>query len=89
MSEPHKDEPHLNIKRFVKNFLIELVLYGSLVVGYFLLALRYLNTYLTDIFHNNLLTYAVLALLLIIAQGVLLDALTSFLLTKIKVEPLE
>ena len=80
---------HLNIKLFLRNFIIELVFYGSLVVGYFLLALRYLNTYLTNVFKSNLLVYAVLALALIIAQGVLLDSLTSFLLSKIKLEQLE
>jgi hypothetical protein len=89
MTQHSNDQIRLNIKLFMRNFVIELVLYGSLVVGYFLLALRYLNTYLTNVFHDNLLAYAVLALVLIIAQGVLLDSLTSFLLNKIKLEQLE
>jgi hypothetical protein len=89
MKQHSNDQSHLNIKLFIRNFIIELILYGSLVVGYYLLALRYLNTYLTNVFQNNLLAYAVLALVLIIAQGVLLDSLTSFLLNKIKLGQLE
>jgi hypothetical protein len=83
------EHPHPNIKILIRNFVIELVVYGTLVVGYFLIALRYLNDFLTNLFQSNLVVYALLALFLIVAQGVLLDGLTSFLLNRIKLESLE
>jgi hypothetical protein len=86
MSEKKERPPLIKL---VRNFLIELVLYGTLVVLYFVLALRFLGDFLTRIFNENLTLYAILALALIIAQGVLLDAVTSFLLDQIKLERLE
>ena len=85
----HPSEPvetDIDIKKLFRNFAIELVIYGALVVGYFLIALRFLEEYLTDLFNNNLTGYAIVALLLIVLQGVLLDWLTSFLLDQIKLE---
>ncbi len=78
-----------NLRILIRNFLIELVLYGVLVVGYFLVALRLLNDYLTGLFHSNLTLYAILALFLIVAQGVLLEGVTSFLLNQIKLDRLD
>ena len=78
-----------NIRILIRNFLIELVLYGVLVVGYFLVALRLLNDYLTGLFYSNLVLYAILALFLIVVQGVLLDGVTSFLLNQIKLDRLD
>lgn len=89
MNHVPDENPKPNLPILVRNFFIELILYGALVVIYFLLALRYLNDYLTRIFQNNLTLYAFLALLLIVIQGVFLDSLTSFLLNKIKLERLE
>jgi len=88
--EKTKDTNHIpNLRFLIRNFVIELVLYGALVVGYFLIALRLLNDYLTKLFHTNLMLYAFVALFLIVVQGVLLDGLTSFLLNKIKLDRLE
>jgi len=78
-----------NLRFLLRNFVIELVLYGTLVVGYFLVVLRLLNDYLTSLFINDLVFYAFLALFLIVAQGVFLDSLTSFLLNQIKLDRLE
>jgi hypothetical protein len=78
-----------DLRILLRNFLIELVLYTMLVVGYFLVALRLLNDYLTSLYHNDLVQYAFIALFLIVAQGVLLDALTSFLLNQTKLDRLE
>ena len=77
------------LRILMRNFLIELLVYGTLVVGYFLVVLRLLNDYLTNLFLNDLVLYAFLALALIVAQGVFLDGLTSFLLNKIKLDRLE
>ena len=89
MENPTQDKSRLKIPVVVRNFLIELFLYGFLVVVYFLLALRYLNHILTELFQSNLVGYAFLALFLIVVQGVLLDSLTSYLLKKLKLERLE
>ena len=86
-SENHKPNP--NIRILVRNFIIEIIIYGGLVLGYFLIALRYLNGFLTRLYQENLTVYAILALLLILAQGVLLDSLTSFLLNQVKLRRLE
>lgn len=74
---------------FLRNFLVELILYGALVVGYFLIILRLINDYLANLFRSNLTLYAFSALFLIVAQGVLLDGVTSFLLSKIKLDRLK
>lgn len=72
-------KPHL-----IRDLLIETSLYGVFVVIYAIVVLRWLDGWLTRIFHSNLTTYAVLCLALIVGQGVLLDAITSFLLNRLK-----
>lgn len=67
------------MRKLVRNFLIELVIYAILVTGYFLLALIYLKTPLANLFANDLAWYAVASLGLIVAQGVLLDLIVTFL----------
>lgn len=73
----------------IRNFAIELIIYGLLVVGYFYLVLRLLGEPLRALFERNLLLYAVVALALIVAQSVLLEAVTSFLLSRLKLERFE
>jgi len=72
-----------------RNFLLELLLYAALVVIYFILVLRWLGEPLLQMFHENLQLYAVVALVLIIVQGVALDAITSFLVERLGLERLE
>ncbi len=76
-------------KRFLRNFILELVVYGVLVVAYFLVVLRFLGGWLTDLFNTNLTLYAVFALGLVVAQGALLDFVTTFLLDLLKLERLD
>lgn len=73
----------------LRNLLIELALYSILVVIYLAVVLRLLSEPLTRIFHTNLVTYAFLGLGLIVAQGALLDVITSFLLKRLQLERLE
>ena len=89
MHELKSKKTDVDVRKLIRNFVIELVVYGVLVVGYFLVALRFFESYLTDLFRNNLPVYAAVALLLIVLQGVLLDWLTSFLLDQIKLERLD
>jgi hypothetical protein len=73
----------------VRNFVIELIVYSILVVAYFVVALRLLGEWLARLFHSNLVTYALISLGLIVAQGVLLDLITSFLLDRLNLSRLE
>ena len=66
-----------------RGFVIELVIYGVLVVVYFLAVLRLLGDPLARLFQGNLTVYAVVALVLIVAQGVLLEVITSFLVERL------
>lgn len=87
MPVPHTDNRTPGgLKRLLRNFAIELVLYGTLVAVYVLLALRSLDFYLADLFNRSLTAYAFIGLFLVLAQGVVLDAITSFLLNQIKLD---
>ena len=78
-----------SFKVWLRKFLIELVLYGLLVFGYFFLALRYLGEPLARLFQDNLTHYAIASLILIVAQGVLLDFVVTFLLDFFGLDRLE
>ncbi|HEX6305496.1 MAG TPA: hypothetical protein VFZ76_14975 [Anaerolineales bacterium] len=82
------DEPN-SFRSLVINFAIELVVYGVLVVGYFYVVLRFLETFLTGLFRNNTTLYAFLGLGLVVGQGVLLEAVTSYILDWLNLERLE
>lgn len=73
----------------IRNFLIELSIYGALVVLYFFLVLRYLGDPLEQLFHSNLLLYAIVCLVLIVAQAVVLEAITSFIIKQTGLEQLD
>jgi hypothetical protein len=64
----------------LRAFLIELVVYAVLVVGYFFLVLTLLGGWLNDLASHHRYVYAITAILLIVAQAILLEALTTFLL---------
>ena len=72
--------PVNNIKILIRNLIVELVVYGVLLVVYFLVVLQFLGDILSDLFLNRTIVYAFLGLGLIVAQGVLLETLTSFLI---------
>ncbi|NIV35090.1 MAG: hypothetical protein GWN58_38235 [Anaerolineae bacterium] len=70
----------------LRNLVVELIVYGVLVAAYSTVVLRMLGKPLAQLFHSNLGAFAVVSLMLIVAQGALLDALTSFLLDKLRME---
>jgi len=72
------------LRSSIKSFLIELLVYASLVAGYFFLVLNFLNNWLQRLFEQERRVYASAALLLIIGQGLLLEVLTRALLALIK-----
>jgi len=77
-----------NIRILIRNFIIELLLYGVLLVIYFFAVLQFLGNFLTDLFHNQLVIYSILGLGLIVAQAVLLETVTSFLLRLLRLDRL-
>lgn len=73
----------------IRNFVIELVLYGALMVIYFVIVLRWLGEPLVSLFLENPTLYAPIGLALILLQGVALEAVTSFLVARLGLERLE
>ncbi|MEK6256216.1 MAG: hypothetical protein N2C13_02720 [Chloroflexota bacterium] len=68
------------IRPILRKLAIEMLIYGILLIGYFLVVLRYLAEPLANYFDSNLTTYAFIGLGLIIAQSVLLDYIVAFLI---------
>jgi hypothetical protein len=66
--------------RTLRAFLVELVVYAILVVGYFFLVLHFLGESLHQLEMHHRYTYAGVAILLIIGQAVVLEGLTTFLM---------
>ncbi|MEP6604273.1 MAG: hypothetical protein ABJB69_10020 [Spartobacteria bacterium] len=64
----------------LRAFLIELAVYGALVVGYFFLVLHFLGGWLYQLQLQHRYAYAGTAILLIIGQAVVLESVTTFLL---------
>lgn len=73
-------------RELFKSFIIELVVYALLVVGYFFAVLHFLGGWLDHLFRHDRKTYAFMSLILIIGQGLLLEAVTRGLLRFIKPE---
>ncbi len=72
------------VRRSLKTFLLELLVYAVLVVGYYFLVLHLMGDWLNRLFHQHRQTYAGVALALILGQGLLLDSVTSLLLAWVK-----
>ena len=77
--EQKGNNPKMPFRELIRNFIIELVVYGILLVAYFFLALRYLAAPLSRLFDNSLVVYAILGLILIVVQAVFLEFVTSLL----------
>ena len=77
------------MRTLIRNFVIEILIYGLLVVSYFLLALRLLGGLLKGLVDENPTLYAFVAVGLIVLQGALLEIVTSFLVRRLGLERLE
>jgi hypothetical protein len=64
----------------LRAFVIELIVYAILVVGYFFLVLHYLSNWLQNLHLHHVSLYAAVAIALIIGQAVLLESVTTWLL---------
>ncbi len=68
----------------LRAFLIELVIYAVLVVGYFFLVLHFLGEGLHQLEIRHRYTYAGVAIMLMIGQAVVLQNVTTLLLRLIR-----
>lgn len=78
-----------NSALIIRNLAIELIAYGILVTIYTLFVLRWLGEPLFALFHGNLTIYGFVGLALIVVQAVILERLTSFLLTRLGLQLFE
>ena len=76
MNPPSKTK----VRRNLRVFTVELVIYSALVTVYFLAVLHFLSDWLVQLETRHIHTYAVVAILLIIGQAVVLEAVTTGLL---------
>ena len=72
------------VRRAVFSFLVELLLYSILVVGYFFLVLHFLGPSLSALHKDRIPLYALVSVALIIGQAVVLESLTTFLIRLIR-----
>jgi hypothetical protein len=77
-----------SLRTLIRSLIIELIVYAALLVGYFLLVLRFLAMPLARLFDSNLTLYGIVSLALIVTQGVALEALTSWLMRVLKLDRL-
>ena len=68
----------------LRSLMLELFVYGLLVMVYVLLVLRYLSGWLKHLYDNGKARYAIICLLLIIGQGIALEMVTGVLLRFIR-----
>jgi hypothetical protein len=67
-------------RRTLRAFALELIIYAALVVAYFFAVLHFLGSWLVQLETQHIRVYAVVAILLIIGQAVVLEAVTTGLL---------
>jgi hypothetical protein len=68
------------LKKSLKSFLVELVVYSGLVLVYYALVLHFLGNSLLQLYLHDRRVYSALALALIVGQGLLLEGVTRLLL---------
>jgi hypothetical protein len=73
-------------RKLIRNLGIVLIVYGTLVTAYLVIMYRLLGRPLARLFDGNLVAYAFASLALMLAQGVALDFVTSFLINQLHLE---
>lgn len=80
MEKNHIEEkPKVPFRALIRGFIIEVLVYGALLVVYVSFGLRYLEAPLTKLFGENLLLFAFVGLGLIATQAFILEFITSLL----------
>lgn len=77
----HSRDP--SFKPLMRRLALELAIYTPLVTVYFFIVLRFLKEPLLQLFQETTGLYALVSILVIIGQGVLLMALTTWLIRRI------
>jgi hypothetical protein len=75
--------------RAFRNLIIELVLYAALVIVYAYTVIQFLVQPLAGFYAEDRTLYAVLALALIVGQGVFLEEVTTFLIDRLRLTRFE
>jgi hypothetical protein len=73
------------LRVFVRNLVVEVIIYGVLVIAFFFAVFHLLGDTLTDLFGTNRFVYALLGFGIILFQGIVLDLVTSFLLDRFEI----
>ena len=68
----------------IRAFLIELVIYAILVVGYFFAVLHFLSEWISQVEKSHIIIYAFVAIGLIIVQGIVLETVTTWLMRRLQ-----
>jgi hypothetical protein len=68
----------------LRAFLIELVIYSVLVVGYFFAVLHFLAGWISRLEKSHITIYAFVAIALIIVQGMVLETVTTWLMRRLQ-----
>ena len=68
------------VRRTLRAFAVEIIIYAVLVTAYFFAVLHFLGGWLMRLATEHIHTYAIVAILLIIGQAVVLEAVTTGLL---------
>ena len=66
--------------RDVVAWVLHLVLYSVLLLGYFLLVLRYLAGWFSHMFHHHRAEYALVGIAVMIVQAVALESISALIL---------
>jgi hypothetical protein len=85
MTEKSKPTSRMDpsFKPLIRNLSIELAIYAPLVTVYYMIVIQFAKTPLVRLYNEKPVIYATAAILAIVGQGVLLEALTSWLIRRI------
>jgi hypothetical protein len=75
---------NLTLKKQIRAFGLEMLVYGALIVGYLFLVLRFVGERLHQLFLHDRKIYAWTALAAVVVQGFLLEAITRAILHFLK-----
>ena len=79
---PARSKSDPSLRPLLRSLMLELAIYTPLVVLYYLLVLRYANDSLTQLYQSDTVLYAITATAAIVAQAVLLERFTAWLLRR-------
>jgi uncharacterized membrane protein YcjF (UPF0283 family) len=70
--------------RDFRSFWLHLIVYGGLLLLYFILVLRFMTGWLMELFHQHRVEYALAAIALMVGQAVGLEIVSYFVLKLIR-----